>query len=428
MKIYIINLEKDHDRFLNTKEQLLLNNIPESYITRIDAIYGKKLDKNILDSSNLTPSQIGCLSSHVKTLKQIIKDNVEYALVLEDDVVLSEWFSKLEEIISTLPKTFDICWVGNCRAKWPRNTCSIIPDPSYDYKKLEKINDYIWRIDGKSHDNYPMGAYGLVISKKGAKRALDIVLSNKFVNPIDVIYVKSDMENYMTVPSIITHCYDFGSNIAPDPYLIVKKNPFENVWKKNPDHERSCLEILQILYNYGLNYSLIYGTLLGYARNEKFIPYDDDVDIMMERNEIKNFEKMIPSLRNYMNIYKFKKPSQELYYKLYSKQFEKIEGYEYGYPFIDIFIYDKNQKGILYGQTGIRIGETFYDISEDIIDTEISSNTENKVYKTKVIKDYKKFLDVQYKNWEKICVSTAWNHRLEKPEKEIMFYCKNIFI
>jgi GR25 family glycosyltransferase involved in LPS biosynthesis len=414
MKIYIINLEKDYERYMNTKKQLLLNNISDSDITRINAIYGKKLDQNILNSSNLTPAQIGCLSSHVKTLKQIIKDNVEYALVLEDDIVLSESFPKLEEIISTLPKTFDICWVGNCRAKWPRNTCSIIPDPAYDYKKLEKINDYIWRIDGKSHDNYPMGAYGLVISKKGAKRALDIVLSNKFMNPIDMIYVKSDMENYMTVPSIITHCYDFGSNIAPDPYLIIKKNPFENVWKKNPDDERSCLEILQILYDFGLNYSLIYGTLLGYARNKKFISYDNDVTIMIERNEIKNFEKMIPSLEKYMNIYKFKKPKQELYYKLYPK---KIEGYEYGYPFIDIFIYDKNQKGILYGQTGIRIGETFYDISEDIIDTEISSNTENKVYKTKLIKDYKNFLDIQYKNWENICVS-----------KSITFYCKNISI
>ena len=120
---------------------------------------------------------------------------------------------------------------------------------------------------------------------------------------------------------------------------------------------------------------------------------------MIERNEIKNFEKMI----NYMNIYKFKKPKKELYYKLY--------------PFIDIFIYDKEQKGILYGQTGIRIGETFYDISEDIIDTEIGSNTENKVYKTKVLKDYKNFLDIQYKNWENICVS-----------KSVKFYCKNIFI
>jgi GR25 family glycosyltransferase involved in LPS biosynthesis len=409
MKIYIINLEKDYERYINIKKQLLLNNISESDITRINAIYGKKLDQNILNSFNLTPAQIGCLSSHVKTLKQIIKDNVEYALVLEDDIVLSEWFPKLEEIISTLPKTFDICWIGNCRAKWPRNTCSIIPDPAYDYKKLEKINDYIWRIDGKSHDNYPMGAYGLVISKKGAKRALDIVLSNKFMNPIDMIYVKSDMENYMTVPSIITHCYDFGSNIAPDPYLIIKKNPFENVWKKNPDDERSCLEILQILYDFGLNYSLIYGTLLGYARNKKFISYDNDVTIMIERNEIKNFEKMIPSLEKYMNIYKFKKPKQELYYKLYPKKIE--------YPFIDIFIYDKNQKGILYGQTGIRIGETFYDISEDIIDTEISSNTENKVYKTKLIKDYKNFLDIQYKNWENICSS-----------KSITFYCKNISI
>lgn len=41
MKIYIINLEKDYERYMNTKKQLLLNNISDSDITRINAIYGK---------------------------------------------------------------------------------------------------------------------------------------------------------------------------------------------------------------------------------------------------------------------------------------------------------------------------------------------------------------------------------------------------
>ena len=406
MKVYIINLEKDKNRLQNVINQLESNQITN--YQRIPGIYGKELNlKNF--PKNLSHSQIGCFLSHVQTLYQIIKDDVDMALVLEDDIVLSEWFPKLEEIINTLPKNFDICWVGNCRAKWPRNPCNIIPEPSYDYNELEQINDFVWKVDGNSIDNYPMGAYGLVFSKEGAKKSLKNALDNGYTNTIDVIYVKSDVEKYMTIPSIITHCYDFGTNISAHSEL--KINPFENVWKKNPKQEIACLEILQKLTESGLNYSIIYGTLLGYARNKKFISYDDDIDIIIHKKELKKFESMINELKKDMNIYKLDKNNQDLFYKLYPKD---DSGYNYKYPFIDIFIYDH----ILYEERPLLlINNNYFDMTDEIEIGYIKSYTTSFNYKIKVFKDYKKILDRQYPNWENICIS---NHRLSK------FLCKNI--
>lgn len=62
------------------------------------------------------------------------------------------------------------------------------------------------------------------------------------------------------------------------------------------DVHKVLLPLLEMLdkhcKRYNINYSLAYGSLLGCVRNHGFIPWDDDVDIMMKRSD---FEKFLES-------------------------------------------------------------------------------------------------------------------------------------
>ena len=48
-------------------------------------------------------------------------------------------------------------------------------------------------------------------------------------------------------------------------------------------------EINQICLRNNIKYSMIGGTLIGAVRHHGFIPWDDDIDLMMERSEYKRF-------------------------------------------------------------------------------------------------------------------------------------------
>lgn len=69
-----------------------------------------------------------------------------------------------------------------------------------------------------------------------------------------------------------------------------------NIDKLLPRVKETELEILskvdEFCREHGIKYSLAYGTMLGAIRHKGFIPWDDDIDIFMLREDYERFEKL----------------------------------------------------------------------------------------------------------------------------------------
>lgn len=54
---------------------------------------------------------------------------------------------------------------------------------------------------------------------------------------------------------------------------------------------------------YGIEYYLLYGTLLGAVRHSKFIPWDYDIDIAMERTQFNRFKSVVQELPDWLEVW-----------------------------------------------------------------------------------------------------------------------------
>lgn len=103
MKVFVVNLEKNIARMDFMHEQLCRLKVDYE---RIPAVYGKSLsaqDRSIMFSAfksflamgvRLTDGEIGCALSHIAIYRRMISECMHMAIVLEDDVVLSDLFPR----------------------------------------------------------------------------------------------------------------------------------------------------------------------------------------------------------------------------------------------------------------------------------------------------------------------------------------------
>lgn len=81
---------------------------------------------------------------------------------------------------------------------------------------------------------------------------------------------------------------------------------------------KALREIDRLCIKHGINYSLAYGTLLGAVRHKGFIPWDDDVDLVMLRKDYDKFGEICKKELCGAYFYQSHDTESE-YFRLYNK-------------------------------------------------------------------------------------------------------------
>ena len=245
MIVFIINLKESSERRLKMQAQLDKTELKYEFINGVNGkdLSDAELKEIVYDYPNcmLTKGEIGCALSHLSIYKKMVNENIEQALVLEDDAVLTH---NIEDIISTIQKI----------DKLTKPNVYLL---SYvdSYIKNKKLDDNIFKV------YQAILAHAYIINKKAAKRFISFQTPIKYEADMWWYFRYFNRANiYCHIPCVIPSHDETKSNSSIEHErlpLIKKREQYRSkLRKKNKYYQYYRLKdlflkkaILKIEYN-----------------------------------------------------------------------------------------------------------------------------------------------------------------------------------
>lgn len=207
---FVINLDRDTERLHRFYDSFDTHNIQRP--TRLKAVDAKsKKNKPVINkilSSDHTyikfPTEAACALSHWSILTKALKEDWDWIVVFEDDVVLCPFTKSLLE--RNIPEDWDILYLGHCPNHYERNPASICPP--YKHKPIDGWFRF------KSAQDCAFGMYGYAIRKTIIH---NIISSYSFHCALDyhILMNHSSFKVYGLYPCLVIHDYHYGSYSNP---------------------------------------------------------------------------------------------------------------------------------------------------------------------------------------------------------------------
>lgn len=180
----VINLDDSIERMESVAAKLSALNIS---FERVSAVNGRSLtdmeftnlvypldhfDSKVRFTRQLTRGEVGCFLSHIKCWQKLLASDEDWALIMEDDIQISDFAPRFMKSTDWIPNGIQMCQLS-CLYR----TQDALIDP---FDKIELDLGYSLVRPLFPH---PLGTQCYLISRDAASKALQ--LSKKLVAPVD---------------------------------------------------------------------------------------------------------------------------------------------------------------------------------------------------------------------------------------------------
>lgn len=214
----MVNLKKDIDRRNITTQRLSEVGICLQVLPGFDCL-DKNFDFSMYrsfasafwgDKNQFKPGAFGCYLSHARYWKFMLSTGAEFAFIIEDDVVPDKDASFCLDI-SDFPSKFDFITFNEAPYRWLKKLEELKRGAlkSEDKKYVSLSNVLINLIShGYFEKKIPaLGAYGYLVSRKGAQKMLSILEQQKICMGVDYAMLfnslsETDIEQLKKVKNI----------------------------------------------------------------------------------------------------------------------------------------------------------------------------------------------------------------------------------
>ena len=213
-KIFLINLDGASKRFDEIRRQLDFMGV---HFERVSAVDGNLLSQDKIDCCYskelnrqkyfvpLTRGEIGCYLSHISIFKKLLDENLDYAIVLEDDLVFKPGFARIPSVVESIKVKWDYIKLIAPGKKKQINSRIGLGIDSGNGSDFELVT---WR-------KVPIGTAAYVVSRDGAKkfiekrsvfyRPLDVDLQFPWETGVEIFGLLPHMVDEAALPSQIDH-------------------------------------------------------------------------------------------------------------------------------------------------------------------------------------------------------------------------------
>jgi len=224
-KIYFINLDRRPDRYEHFLKQCNDNEIEFSKIVRFRALDGNTYKFNTKEkelfinadyrTQNYAKKIMGNQLSHYYILKEMIKNNYNYIIIFQDDVILKDDFNEqINKLLENIPENAEIINFGFHKTALLKDFEALDLNNQIENKVQAEtyINDYVCVLA----KNINPCSLAYLVTLKGANNLVNHFNKTGFLRATDwnyTDYLESKNINYATTTVLCTGNPKFGSDI-----------------------------------------------------------------------------------------------------------------------------------------------------------------------------------------------------------------------